>query len=121
MANVSTACPTGVFHLSGTVSEINGKSARNLLEVLLSGQTFDETKYEQMRASKQISGGLKASKEVLIEDMRGIMTPLQRRMMRELLAHLKELNEHIWNLDVKTALIAVFFRIRNRRFNFHRF
>lgn len=85
--------------LSGTVSEINGKSARNLLEVVLSGETFDETKYEQMRASKQISGGLKASKEELIEDMRGIMTPLQRRMMRELLAHLKELNEHIQNLD----------------------
>jgi len=35
----------------------------------------------------------------LIDDLNGIMTPLQRRMMKELLAHLDELNVHIQHLN----------------------
>lgn len=46
-----------------------------------------------------IANNLKASKEQIIEDLNGVMSPLQRRMMKELLAHLDELNVHIQNLD----------------------
>ena len=51
--------------------------------------------YEQ----KQISHSLKAPKSQILDDLNGIMTPLQRRVMKELLKHLDELNEHIRNLN----------------------
>ena len=85
--------------LSGTVEDINGRSARNLLEYLLTGKPFDEAKYDEMYEKKLIAHNLKATKEQIIEDLNGVMTPLQRRMMKELPAHLDELNVHIKNLD----------------------
>ena len=85
--------------LSGTVKDINGKSARNILEYILTGESFDEAKYDEMYEKKVIAHNLKASKEQIIDDLNGVMTPLQRRMMKELLAHLDELNVHIKNLD----------------------
>ena len=51
--------------------------------------------YEQ----KIIAHNLKASKEQIIDELNGVMTPLQRRMMKELLSHLDELNIHIKNLE----------------------
>ena len=87
--------------LSGTVQDINGKSARNILEYILTGESFDEAKYDEMYENKEIAHNLKASKEQIIDDLNGVMTPLQRRMMKELLAHLDELNAHIKNLDIE--------------------
>ena len=85
--------------LSGTVRDINGKSARNLLEYLITGERFDEAKFDEMYSKKGIAHNLKASKEPIIDDLNGVMSPLQRRMMKELLVHLDELNAHIKNLD----------------------
>lgn len=85
--------------LSGTVSDINGKSARSILEYLLTGASIDGKKYDEMYEQRVIAHNLKASKEQIIDDLNGVMTPLQRRMMKELLAHLDELNVHIKNLD----------------------
>ena len=85
--------------LSGTVRDINGKSARNILEYLLTGETIDSAKYDEMYEQKVIAHNLKATKEQIIDDLNGVMTPLQRRMMKELLTHLDELNIHIKNLD----------------------
>lgn len=85
--------------LSGTVQDINGKSARNILEYILTGETFDESKYDEMYEQKVIAHNLKASKAQIIDDLNGFMSPLQRRMMKELLSHLDELNTHIKNLD----------------------
>ena len=69
--------------LSGTVSDINCMSARNILEYLLTGEFFDEAKYDEMYKQKIIAHNLKASKEQLIDDLNGVATPLQRRMMKE--------------------------------------
>ena len=85
--------------LSGTVSDINGKSARSILEYLLTGNPIDSAKYDKMYEQKVIAHNLKATKDQIIDDLNGVMTPLQRRMMKELLAHLDELNVHIRNLD----------------------
>lgn len=85
--------------LSGTVSDINGKSARSILEYLLTGKSIDEAKYDEMYEQKIIAHNLKATKEQIIDDLNGVMSPLQRRMMKELLNHLNELNVHIKNLD----------------------
>lgn len=85
--------------LSGTVRDIKGKSARNILEYLITGEAFDEAKYDEMYEQKVIAHNLKASKKQIIDDLNGVMSPLQRRMMKELLIHLDELNTHIKNLD----------------------
>ena len=85
--------------LSGTVSDINGKSARSILEYLLTGASVDGPKYDEMYEQKIIAHNLKATKEQIIDDLNGVMSPLQRRMMKELLAHLDELNIHIKNLN----------------------
>ena len=85
--------------LSGTITDINGKSARNILEIILSGTRMDNGKITEMRKKKLIASNLKATDSQLVDDLNGFITPLQRRMMKELLSHLDELNIHIKNLD----------------------
>lgn len=85
--------------LSGTVSDINGKSARCILESLASGEAIDSAKYDELLAGKKISGRLKASKEQILDDLNGVMSPLQRQMMRIILSHIDELEAHIRELD----------------------
>ena len=63
------------------------------------GKTIDEAKYHEMYEQKIIAHNLKASKTQIMDDLNGVMSPLQRRMMKELLVHLDELNDHIKNLD----------------------
>ena len=64
--------------LSGTVSDINGKSARSILEFPYR-ESFDEAKYNEMYEQKVIAHNLKAPKEQIIDDLNGVMSPLQRR------------------------------------------
>lgn len=85
--------------LSGTVSNINGKSARSILEYLITGEAVNEAKYDEMYNQRLIAHNLKATKEQIIDDLNGVMSSLQRRMMKELLVHLDELNIHIQNLN----------------------
>ena len=77
-----------ILKLSGTVSDINGKSARSILEYLLTGKSIDDAKYDEMYEQKIIAHNLKATKEQIVDDLNGIMSPVQRRMMKELPAHL---------------------------------
>ena len=85
--------------LSGTVADINGKSARNILDTILSGTGVDSAKYDEMYSRNVIAHNLKASKEQIIDDLNGVISPLQRKMMRELLVHVDELDAHIRHLD----------------------
>lgn len=89
----------GNIKLSGTVSNINGKSSRNMLEVILSGEKLDLKKLESMVSEKKVSNRLKASKQKIVDDMNGVLTALQRKMIRELLKHIDELEKHIQNLS----------------------
>lgn len=85
--------------LSGTVRDINGKSSRSILEYILSGRKFDAAAYDEMYEKNIIAHNLKATKEQIIDDLNGFLSPLQKRMMKELLVHLDELDKHIRNLD----------------------
>lgn len=69
------------------------------LEYLLTGEVIDGAKYDEMYKQKVIAHNLKATKDQIIDDLNGIMSPLQRRMTKEFLVHLDELNFHIENLD----------------------
>lgn len=81
--------------LSGTISDINGKSARHILKTILNETPINEIKLTEMKNKKLISEKLKAINSQLIDDLNGFITPLQQRMMKELLSHLDELNVHI--------------------------
>lgn len=85
--------------LSGTISNINGKSAGCILEYLITGEAIDESKYDEMYKQNIIAHNLKAAKEQIIDDLQGVMSPLQRKMLQILLNHLDELNAHIEELD----------------------
>lgn len=85
--------------LSGTVHDINGKSSRALLFRLLDGKKVDATTIQEMYDRNEIAHNLKASNAQLADDLNGVMTQLQRRLMREVLRHIDELDEHIKNLD----------------------
>ncbi len=85
--------------LSGTISNINGVSGRNILEALLAGEKIDMAKLIEMRQEKLIANNLKASDEQLADDLNGILTSLQKQMMRVMLKHIDELAVHIKELD----------------------
>ena len=87
--------------LSGTIKDINGMSGRNILNYLVTGKKLDAAKYDEMYEQNLIAHNLKAPKEQILDDLNGMMTPLQRRLMRELLNHLDELNLHIRNLEAE--------------------
>ena len=85
--------------ISGTIKDINGKSGRNLLEYILTGKQVDSAQYDILYKQKVIAHNLKATKEQIIDDLNGIMSDLQQKMMRLLLRHLDDLNEMIRELD----------------------
>lgn len=85
--------------LSSIINNINGTTGRNLIEKILSGEKIDGDVYDAMYATHAIAHNLKATKEELIAGLEGIVTDLQRRMMRELTLHLNELEAHIRHLD----------------------
>lgn len=85
--------------ISGTITDINGKSARNILEHILTGRQIDSAEYDILYEKKAITHNLKATKEQIINDLNGGMSGLQRKMVRILLSHLDELNAHIEELN----------------------
>lgn len=48
-----------------------------------------------MYKDKTIAHNLKATKQQILDDLNGVMAALQRKMMKELLTHLNELNVYI--------------------------
>ena len=85
--------------LSGTVSNIMGKSAMTLLDEVLKGKAVDKSRIAQLRKEKKVASQLKASDEQLADDLNGFLTSLQTTMIREVLAHIKELDAHIRRLE----------------------
>lgn len=85
--------------LSGTIKKINGKSGRNLLETLLAGKKIDMATITEMRRDKLIAANLKASDEQLVDDLNGVLSALQKKIMRTMLMHIDELAKHIKELD----------------------
>lgn len=96
---LQTKLESANIKLSGTLSNINGKSARNILEVMLSGEKIDINKLNQMIKEKKVSSNLKATKEQIVEDCEGVLTQSQKLVVQEMLDHIDELEKHIKNLS----------------------
>ena len=84
--------------LSGTVRDINGKSSRNILDYILSGKRFDAKAYDMFYENNVIAHNLKASKEQILDDLNGVITPVQRKMMKTVLRHIDDLDSYIKEL-----------------------
>ena len=85
--------------LSGTVSNIAGKSARAILDYIVEGKAFGEAEYDRMYRDNTIAHNLKATKEQIIDDLKGVMSSLQRKMLKTVLAHIDDLKGYIRELD----------------------
>ena len=84
----------GNIKLSGTISNVNGKSGRNILNALVRGEVITRERLAELVVSR-----LKADPEKLLDDLQGILTPLQRKMIGVVLKHIDELDRHIAELD----------------------
>lgn len=85
--------------LSGTISEINGLSGRSFLDAILAGETITLSRIMEMRSKRLISSHLKASDAQLVDDLNGVLTKVQKRMLHVMLNHIDELEKHIKELD----------------------
>lgn len=85
--------------LSGTVSDILGKSSRVLLEGVLSGKKYSKDDIDLLFEEGKLSKGLKASSEKLAEDLDGILTGNQISMMKMCIEHIDYLTKSIDKLD----------------------
>ena len=89
----------GNIKLSGTVSQIDGKSSRLMIRELLQGNKIDEKKIKEFRENKQLSAHLKATDQELADSLEGVLSQTQKRIINEILDHLDELDRHIKNLS----------------------
>lgn len=85
--------------LSGTISNINGKSGRALLEAMLADKDVSAQAIQKLAENGKISKQLKASYEQLAEDMRGTLSARQKQLLRINLTHIDELNALISEMD----------------------
>ena len=84
----------GNIKLSGTISDVNGKTGRNILNALVRGEVISRE-----RLSELIVSHVKADSNRLLDDLQGVLTPLQRKMIGVVLKHIDELNKYIAELD----------------------
>ena len=84
----------GNSKLSGTISDVNGKTGRNILNALVRGEVISRE-----RLSELIVSHVKADSNRLLDDLQGVLTPLQRKMIGVVLKHIDELNKYIAELD----------------------
>jgi len=84
----------GNIKLSGTISNVNGKTGRNILNALVRGEIINQERLAELIVSR-----VKADPKQLLDDLQGILTPLQRKMIGVVLKHIDELDRHIADLD----------------------
>lgn len=89
----------GNIKISGTISSIMGKSGLHLLTCIINGEAVTAGDIRRMASEGLISSRLKATPEELADDLNGVLTPVQRKMIGICLEHIKYLNERIDEID----------------------
>lgn len=89
----------GNIKLSGTVSNILGKSSRVLIEGIINGEKYTQDDIERMFEDHTLSKGLKASSEQIVKDLEGILTSAQIVIMKMCLEHIDYLTLAINKID----------------------
>ena len=89
----------GNIKISGTISSIIGKSGQHLLSCLINGEAITADDIRGMINDGLISSRLKAEPEELADDLNGVLTPVQRKMISICLEHIAYLNKRIDEID----------------------
>lgn len=89
----------GNIKLSGTVSNILGKSSRVLIEGIINGEKYTQDDIERMFEDHTLSKGLKASSGQIVKDLEGILTSAQIVIMKMCLEHIDYLTLAINKID----------------------
>ena len=89
----------GNIKRSGTISSIIGKSGIHLLSCIMNGEAVAAEDIRRMIAEGVISSRLKATPEELADDLNGVLTPVQRKMIGICLEHIEYLNKRIDEID----------------------
>ena len=80
--------------LDSVVKDINGKSSRKLLEKIIANEIPNSEE-----VSKMINSRMLPKLDQLMEAMDGITTPLQRKLLAQIIDHIDDLNRRISALD----------------------
>ena len=81
--------------LDSVVKDINGKSARKLLERIIE----DDVPTSEAEVSRIVHGSMRSKLGQLVTAIEGITTPLQRKLLAQVIDHIDDLNKRISNLD----------------------
>jgi len=80
--------------LDSVVSNINGKSARNLLDAIIADESLSEDEVSQM-----ISVRMHSKLEQIMQSIDGITTPLQRKLIAQIMDHIDDMTKRIADMD----------------------
>jgi transposase len=85
----------GNVKLSNVVSDINGRSSRNLLKAMLES---DEPLTEE-RIQGLIRGNMAHKVDSILKAMNGFLTPLQKQLIRKVVDHIDDMTKRIGEMD----------------------
>lgn len=80
--------------LDSVVKDINGKSARKLLERIIADDIPDSEEVSQL-----IHGRMRPKLDQIVASIEGITTPLQRKLLAQVVDHIDDLNRRVDYLD----------------------
>ena len=80
--------------LDSVVKDITGKSARKLLQRII-----DDDIPDSEEVSKLVHGRMRPKLDQIVASIEGITTPLQRKLLAQIIDHIDELNRRIGELD----------------------
>lgn len=80
--------------LDAVVKDITGKSARKLLQRIIDDDIPDSDE-----VSKLVHGRMRPKLEQIVASIEGITTPLQRKLLAQIIDHIDDLNRRIGELD----------------------
>lgn len=79
--------------LSSFVSDLTGVSSRSILQLALTGEVNEENIENLMHPS------MKATKSQLFQAMDGVLSPVQKKLVRAILDHIDDMTRRIQDLD----------------------
>lgn len=80
--------------LDSVVKNINGKSSRRLLDQIIANNTLSESE-----VSVLLHGSMRKKLDQIVLAMDGITTPLQRRLLAQIVDHIDDMTRRIADLD----------------------
>lgn len=80
--------------LDSVVKNVNGKSARRLLDQIIAGNSLSEDE-----VSSLLHGSMRKKLDQILLAIDGITTPLQRRLLAQVVDHIDDMTHRIANLD----------------------